>query len=227
MAVNRAVTEEKFEVVVEDDSFDIDARPSQSKSTSSAITAGWDGAEALTVNTSKYPEEFKQQETPQIIKIIDGDGPFAAYKVHFLSQKTEGKRSYVCLDPQFGKDCPLCTVLNHKPEVKRSFTIVNFSATPFQRQILTVTPRLYKTIHAAHFSPQGPLGKPFWALGRTGVKQSTIYNFTAVKPRDLDEDWNISAVEAEAFLANVEPYTSDVIHEHSYADLLEIANDLI
>lgn len=227
MAVNRAVEEEKFETIVEDETFDVDARPVQATSSATAIGSGWGDAEELTSNTSKYPEEFKQSETPQVIKIVDGDGPFAAYKMHFLSQKTEGKRSYVCLDPKTGAGCPLCTVLGHKPEDKRSFTIVNFSVVPFQRQILTATPRLYKTLHSAHFTPQGPLGKNYWALGRTGVKQSTVYNFTPIKARDLDEDWSISETEAEAFLAHVEPYTREVIHEHSYQELLDIAQNLL
>ena len=228
MAVNRTV-EEKLEAVFEDESFDVDARPAQATSAASgsAISSGWDGAENLTTASSSFPEEFKHSETPQVIKIIDGDGPFAAYKMHFLSQKTVGKRSYVCLDPKTGAGCPLCTLLSHKPEDKRAFTIVNFSAEPFQRQILIATPRLYKTMHAAHFSPQGPLGKPFWALGRTGVKQTTVYNFNAIKARDLDEDWNVSQVEAEAFLDNIQPYTREVIHENSYAELLEIANELL
>lgn len=219
MAINRPIEEEKFEVV---DDFDLNARPAQA--TSSAVSSGWDAAETLTTNVSEYPEEFKQSETPQVIKIIDGDGPFASYKLHFLSQKTEGKRSYVCLDPKDGAGCPLCSILGHRPEVKQAFTIVNFSVAPFQRQVLTATPRLYKTLKAAHFTPQGPLGKNFWALSRTGVRQTTMYNLTPIKARDLEEDWGIDLAKAEAFLADVESYTSAIIHENSYAELVEIAN---
>lgn len=198
--------------------FDVDARPEQT--TSSAVQAGWDAAEKLTPQSGDFPVEFKHSEDIQVIKFLDQDGPFASYKLHFLQQK-QGKKSYVCL----GANCPLCTVLGHRPEDKRAFTIVNLSA-DFQRQILTATPRLYKTLHAAHFSPQGPLPKNFWALSRTGVKQTTVYNLNAIKPRDLDEDWSISLEKAEAAIAATESYTRSVIRENSYAELLEIAQEL-
>jgi hypothetical protein len=202
------------------DDFDIDARPSQS--TSTAISSGWDAAEKLSAPAGDYPVEFKHSEDFQIIKILDPDGPFASYKLHFLQQKTSGKRSYVCLQT----NCPLCDILKHRPEVKRAFTIANLSTNPVERQLLIATPRLYKTMHSAHFSPQGPLNKNFWAISRTGIKQTTVYHFNAVKGRDLEEDWNIKEATATAALAELECYDSSIIRETSYQDLLEIAESL-
>ena len=201
------------------DDFDVTARPEQN--TSTAVKAGWDAAEQLTPPTGDYPVDFKHSEEIQIIKFLDQSGPFASYKMHFLQQK-QGKKSYVCL----GNNCPLCTVLGHRAEDKRAFTIANLSTNPFSRQILTATPRLYKTLHAAEFSPQGPLPKNYWAMSRTGIKQTTVYNFNAIKPRDLGEDWSVNLEEAEAAIAAMEPYTRTVIRESSYAELLEIAQEL-
>lgn len=217
MAISRPSYETVEDTFAE--GFDINARPEQT--TSSAVQAGWDAAEQLTAPTGDYPVDFKHSEEIQVIKFLDQDGPFASYKMHFLQQKA-GKKSYVCL----GTNCPLCVVLGHRPEDKRAFTIVNLSTDPFSRQILTATPRLYKTLHAAHFSPQGPLPKNYWAISRQGIKQTTVYNLNAIKPRDLEEDWNISLEKAEAAVASHEPYTRAVIRENSYADLLEIANEL-
>ena len=200
------------------DDFNVEDRPAQN--TSTVVQSGWDAAEKLTP-TGDYPVDFKASETFQVIKFLDTSGPFASYKMHFLQNKV-GKKSYVCL----GANCPLCVVLKHRPEDKRSFSIVNFSVDPFQRQILTATPRLFKTLHTAEFSPQGPLTKNFWALSRSGVKQTTVYHFNAVKARDLQEDWGIDGNAAEAFLATVEPYPRSAIRENSFAELAEIAEEL-
>lgn len=199
--------------------FDVTARPTQESSTS--VKSGWDAAESLTPASGDYPIDFKHSDEIQIVKFLDQTGPFASYKMHFLQEK-QGKKSYVCL----GNNCPLCSVLGHRPEDKRAFTVVNLSTNPFSRQILTATPRLYKTLHAAEFSPQGPLPKNYWALSRTGIKQTTVYNFNAIKLRDLNEDWGIDGEKAEAAVASFAPYTREVIRESSYAELLEIAQEL-
>jgi len=220
MAINRPEFKTPdIEVAFEDD-FDVNARPEQSAST--AVGSGWDAAEALTTPTGNYPVDFKHSEEIQVVKFIDPDGPFATYKQHFLNGKP-GKKSYVCL----GDNCPLCTVLNHRAEEKRGFTIINFSVSPAQRQILTATPRLFKQLHQAHFSPQGPLNKNFWALSKSGERQTTVYHLNAIKARDLDEDWSINAADAEAAIGEFESYTRSVIKENSYAELVEIANSLL
>ena len=223
MPVNPSFKEADIEVADDfGNDFDINARPEQS--TSTAVGAGWGDAEKLSTPSGDFPVDFKHTETPQVIKILDPNGPFATYKQHFLSQKTSGKRSYVCL----GSGCPLCTMLNHKAEDKYAFNIVNLSADGgSQLQILTATPRLFKTFHAAHFSPQGPLEKNFWALSRSGVKQTTVYHFNAVKGRDLQEDWNINEGNAMSFIGAVQLYDRAVIRENSVAELTEIAQDIL
>lgn len=222
MSVNR--TEE---YLPESDDFTMDAsiedRPAQA--TSTAVQSGWDAAEKLITASGDYPTEFKFNEGEfSVIKFLDPNGPFAIYKQHFLQQKTVGKRSYVSLGP----NDPLCVKLGSKPEDKRAFTIVNLSAPGGpQRQMLIASPRLYKTLHAAHFSPSGPLNKNFWAISRTGKMQQTVYHLTPIKPRDLMEDWNINAEEAEKAIAEMKPYERSVIKEHTWAELDEIANSLL
>jgi hypothetical protein len=216
MGINPVFKEAEFEEI---ELTDIDDRPAQS--TSSAVASGWAAAESLMAPAGDYPVDFKHTEQPQVVKFLDSDGPFAIYKQHFLSGK-EGKKSYVCL----GNNCPLCTELNNKPEDKRAFTVVNLSTEPFQRQLLIATPRLFKALHNIHFTPQGPLDKNYWAISRTGVKQTTLYNINAVKGRDLKEDWNIDEDAANSFIASVEPYERSVIRETSFAELLEIAKSL-
>lgn len=212
------------EITPVEDDFDIDARPSAPTSTS--VGSGWGDAEKLSSpTTGDFPVDFRHSESIQVIKFIDPDGPFATYKQHFLVGKP-GKKSYVCAGGT--GSCPLCTTLNNRAEEKRSFTIINFSAEGGpQRQILTATPRLFKQLHAAHFSPQGPLNKNYWAISKSGEKQTTVYHLNAIKARDLDEDWNINGEDAEALVAATEPYTNAVIRETPHSELVEIANSLL
>lgn len=222
MGVNQTAPDASTYGEVVDEALSVDARPEPVK-TQTAVQSGWDAAEKLVTTSVDFPTEYKHSEQFQLIKFIDTAGPFANYRQHFLKEKTEGRRSYVCI----GDNCPLCLKLNDKPEIKRAFTIINLSAKPYQRQMLIATPRLYKTLHAGEFSPQGPLTKNYWALSRTGVKQQTVYNLMAVKARDLSEDWGLNAEEVETSISTFKPFERSEIREDSYASLLDIANSLL
>jgi hypothetical protein len=172
-----------------------------------------------------FPVETRLIENEfQVFKFLDQEGPFAIYKQHFLNQKTSGKRSYVSL----GANDPLCVKLNSKPENKRAFSVVNFSAEEGpQRQMLIAGSRLYQALHAAHFSPQGPLTKGYWAISRTGKMAATVYTITPIKERDLEEDWKINPETAAAVVENTQPYTADAIRKPTWEELDEIANALL
>jgi hypothetical protein len=227
MAVNRQAPSVE-EYLIENEDFSIDDRPvssvKQTTSPTTAVGEGWDAGDSLSTPAGDYPVEMKLNEDFQVIKFLDPDGPFATYKQHFLSQKTVGRRSYIAL----GADDPLAIKLNSKPEDKRAFTVANLSAVGgAQRQMLIATPRLYKTLHAAHFSPQGPLNKVYWAISRTGKMQQTVYHLTPIKGRDLMEDWAIDEAEAEAAIKDMTCYTRADIKTHSWEELDEIANSLL
>lgn len=223
MGVNQTAPDASTYGQVMDEALTVEARPVQT-SQATSVQSGWEAAEKLVTVSVEYPTEFKHSESFQLIKFIDLAGPFANYRQHFLKEKTEGRRSYVW--DGVGPNDPLETILNSKPEIKRAFSIVNLTAKPFQRQMLIATPRLYKTLHAAEFSPQGPLTKNYWAISRTGVKQQTVYNLMAVKARDLEEDWGLSAEEVDAAIATFKPFERSEIRTDSYATLLELANSL-
>ena len=222
MAVNRT-----DEYVAENDEFSntaIEDRPVQS--TSSVIQSGWEAADKASAPAGGYPVEFKFSDGDfQVIKFLDQDGPFAIYKQHFLSQITSGKRSFVSL----GANDPLCVKIGSKPEDKKAFTIANLSAPGGpQRQMLIASPRLYKSLHAAHFSPAGPLTKNYRAISRTGKMQSTVYHINPVKPRDLAEDWGITDEEAiEKAIAAMVPFERSAIKEPTWEELEAVASSLL
>lgn len=204
---------------------DIDARPEQSASGESNVLEGWDAADTLASPSGEFPTEVKFEDGKDLVfKFLDEKGPFAIYKQHFLKQKTSGKRSYVCI----GADCPLCVKLNDRPENKRAFTVINLSHPEgMQRQMLITGARLYQALHAAHYSPQGPLTKGYWAIKRVGKGPSTVYNVNAVKERDLQEDWGINPERTLAVVENSDVYTRNLIKEHSFTELDEIADSLL
>ena len=203
---------------------DVDSRPAQATATSTSVQSGWEAAESLTVS-SEFPTEVKFEDAKhQVFKFLDEAGPFAIYKQHFLKQKTSGKRSYVCI----GANCPLCVKLQERPENKRAFTVVTLNSLDgMQRQMLISGARLYQALHAAHYSPQGPLTKGYWAIVRLGKGPQTNYTVTPIKERDLEEDWNISQEKASTVVAASEVYTRGIIKEHSFEELDEIADSLI
>jgi hypothetical protein len=220
MAVNRT-----DEYAVENDEFAssaIEDRPAQA--TSTVVLEGWDAAQSTV--SGDFPKEFKFVDGEfSIIKFLDPNGPFAVYKQHFLSQITSGKRSFVSL----GANDPLCTKLGSKPEDKKAFTIANLSAAGGpQRQMLIASPRLYKSLHAAHFSPAGPLTKNYWAISRTGKMQSTVYHLNPVKARDLQEDWGITDIdEMEKTIASMVPFDRSAIKEPTWEELEAVAASLL
>lgn len=211
--------------VSDKDDFDIDDRPAKASSSDySGVGSGWDAADKQNAPTGgDFPVEYRHSEQFQLLKFIDKGGPFATYAQHFLKQKTEGRRSYVCL----GDNCPLCIKLKDKPERKTAFSIVVFVDGQPQRQMLIASPRLYKTLHAAEFSPQGPLAKNYWALNRTGKMQQTQYNLMPVKARDLGEDWGLDSDKVESQVSDFEPFTRESIKTHSHAELLDVAESLL
>jgi len=92
---------------------------------------------------------------------------------------------------------------------------------------LIASPRLYKSLHAAHFSPQGPLTKNYWAISRTGKMQTTVYHINSVKPRDLMEDWKINEEEVEKLIADIKPFERSAIKEPTWEELEAVAASLL
>ena len=220
MAINR--TEEYTEEADEFSSEAINARPRQSTS-NDAIQSGWDAAEKLTRQPKTYAKEFRFSDTNlQIVKFLDESGPFAVFRQHWL--KKEGQKSYICI----GTNCPLCVKLGDRASDKRALSVANLSAEEgFQRQMLIASPRIWTSLHGAHFSKNGPLTNNYWSLGKAGEAPATTFSVSPVKGRDLTEDWNINEAEAEAAIAEMKPFTRDDLRSASREELDAVADALL
>lgn len=210
-------------MVTEDDDFSVQNASTIADRPSSAISSGWDAPGA---GGGNYPVDFKFIDSQfQIVKFLDPEAtPFAAYKEHWLTQKTSGKRSYISL----GANDPLVTKLGSKPREIRAFTIANLSAEGGpQRQVLKATPRLYKSLYAAHHNAQfGPLHRGYWALSRTGEMAAIAYQVNSVKERDLQEDWGIDIAAFGPLIAEMKPYDRSIFKEPTWEELEAIADAL-
>jgi hypothetical protein len=213
---------EEFTPVIDEFSMEnaeVDGRPDNG---TDAIKSGWDAAEEA-VRPKEYVKDFKISEVLQVIKFLDPDGPYAIYSQHFLTQKTEGQRSYVCL----GSGCPLCVKLTHKPEKKYAFSVAVLTPTETTMTKLIVSPLFFKSLHAAHHSPAGPLSKNYWAVARRGQMMNTVYTLNPVKGRDLSEDYGIEEDKVEAAIAEMVPFEASSLRRLSVEELTEVASALI
>jgi len=198
----------------------VDDRPTGNPT--DAIKSGWEAAEAL-IKPKEFAKDFKITETLQVIKFLDPDGPYAIYGFHFLTEKTEGQRSYTCL----GSGCPICVRLNHKPEKKYAFSVAVLTPEGTTLTKMVVSPLFFKSLHAAHHSPAGPLSKNYWAVARRGQMQQTTYILNPVKGRDLQEDWSIDEATAEAAIAEMVPFTAESVIRKSVEELNEVVDALV
>lgn len=207
------------EFSIENAEENLDARPDSS---TSSISGGWGAAEA-TIKPKEYTNDFKVSEKPQLIKFLDPDGPFAVYSEHWLDEKTEGQRSYTCLEA----GCPLCIKLDNKPKKKYAFSVAVITETETVLTKLIATPLYFRALHAAHHSPSGPLTKNYWSTFRRGSMKDTVFTLNPVKGRDLLEDYGVDEAKVEAAIAGMTPFTSASVRRLSLADLTEVANALI
>jgi hypothetical protein len=214
--------------LVEDD-FDINARPNTDAD--SPVIEGW-GISSANDSKGDFPVDFKFTGKIQVVKFHPDSFPPISYKQHFLSTKSSGKKSYTCLNPKGAPSnpCPLCQmdsdIAGQRAELKAAFTVVNFSAQPFERQLLTASKRLIDTLHTVDSSEIGPLEGKYWTINRSGERQTTAYHLNAVKERDLQEDWGIDPKAAKEFFDSIDAWPKTTIKYHTYAELLEIAQSL-
>jgi hypothetical protein len=224
MGINKDLTEGTA-FMSENDEFSVNERPTMDTpdTPTIGITSGW--AKSENTATGDYPVDFKYTETRSLIKILDTEGPVANFKEHWLTEKTEGRRTYACL----GAGCPLCNVLGNKPTSKHKFNIINLSVNPFMHQVMTVSSvRLYEAMQQQDSGDYGPLNKAYWTISRSGQKQLTTYQFLPVKARDLMEDFGVNEEDVLKFIKEVTPYTAEqLVQRSSLKELQDLAKELL
>lgn len=189
------------------------------------VQSGWGAASAALKpkkESGDYPTDFRFAEQAQLVRFMQ-DEPFAVYEQHWVD-RTEGKRSFVCL----GDDCPLCTIAGDKPRAKFAFNIVVLSDGEPNVQILTAPPSFARQLQAANDDPRrGPLTKYYWAITRTGSGNTTQYMLDRVRPTDLAEEWELDADSIEEFVTTAMSYDTSAIYVSPREELLTLARTLV
>ncbi len=187
------------------------------------VQAGWGAAkDALKPKKSEYATDFRFSEQAQLVRFLQ-DEPFAVYEQHWVD-RTEGKRSFVCL----GDECPLCTIAGDKPRPKFAFNIIVLSDGEPNVQILTAPPSFARQLQAANDDARrGPLTKYYWAIARTGSGNTTQYTLDRVRATDLAEEWELDADSIDEFTASAVSYDTSAVYVSPREELLTLARTLV
>lgn len=198
-----------------------DERPRGKAGSSDAVGSGWGAAKKLKQEGGEFADEFRFDKDPVLVKFLN-DAPFAVYKQHWVEGlRSTKKKSFICL----GKSCPLCAV-GESAAKKWAFNIAVIGEDDAEVKALIAGSRLFDQIADEHEGKNGPIDNGYWALSKSGKKQTTTYKVDFVKERDLEEDWGVTPEDAEASLKGLVPYTAAQFAPPSKSYLQDIADEL-
>jgi hypothetical protein len=169
---------------------------------------------------SKWAKRYEAPQQGEGLVMFLEDGPYATYGQHWPDWITKGKRNFVCLTP----DCPLCDV-GDKPSQVACFNVLDLGG---DEPILTsfqVGITVCQAIMSYADDPKQGLANRYYAVSTSGQRQQKRINVRPVKQRDLEEDFQFTALtddEVEAFADKL--WDESSVDETSRRDLVEIAD---
>jgi hypothetical protein len=183
-----------------------------------------------------FADEFKPASgTPTLLKFLE-DGPFDVYNQHWINEVGEGERkSYVCRDDEYFDDddgCPLCDI-GDNPSTYSLFNVLDLT-NPRKPEVKvwktspTVTDKLDR---ASQDKKTSPLDREDLYFEVEMVKKSkkTEWDIFPVKARDLPEDYDMEALDAEElddFGKDLFTDRTAVTKVDSYEDLDSLAEEI-
>jgi hypothetical protein len=66
----------------------------------------------------------------------------------------------------------------------------------------------------------------YFSVCKSGVGLKTIYTITAVKERDIADEWQLDPVKLAEFVQPMKPLGTEALHTSSKAELQEIAREI-
>lgn len=219
-----------------------DERPSRagrrsrgSEGRSSRAAKGFDSYRQKKALTSERADEFKPQEDkPVLMKILD-DVPFDTYLQHWVEDAKKGDpKSYMCYDDEYHADyeeqgCPLCQI----GEPRKAYSLFNVLdlTNPRKPEVKVWVTSPFVTDILERISDNdrtSPLNREDLYFEVTKVKKGRKieWDITAVKARDLEEDFEIEpfdADELDSFLEKRYDDRRDVTRVDNWDRLDEVA----
>lgn len=161
----------------------------------SAGTGGWGGMKATLAEGGQFARALKFSEEPLVVHFLD-DEPFDSYRSHWLEKK--GRKSYRHLPGV----CPLCDPFGDQPAATAvCFNVVSFEDPAQPRfEYISAGSRLARKLEALAGDRRfAGLSDPrlYVAIHSVGKGTDTDYICEPIKMRDLQEDWDIAALDDE------------------------------
>ena len=208
--------------VINDDEEDDNDNAARSNA-SRVIKRGWAAAEKMQNSTSQYAQRLRVTEDQIIIKFLE-DAPYATFKQHWVERS--GQKSFTCIADLDDRGCPLCKAGN-RPSMKFSFNVALLSKDgEHSVKSYDVGLRVIDQLKNFDQDPrQGPLGKHYWVVSRSGKGATSATNHQMLRDRDL-EDWGYTALtdaDLKALMRDV--YGPEIIQIPSYKDLANIVSE--
>jgi hypothetical protein len=202
--------------------------PNEYSKNSASLQSGWGAAkrqlDKVKPSGGGGNYHFRFSEDQQLIAFIEGE-PIDSFSQHWI--KREGQMSFRCAE----QDCPLCAT-GDNPSAKFTFFVLHFevdgdSVEPTPK-LMTVGIKALKQLLSIDEDPKrgGPLKGKFFSAYRTGKRQDVVYSFIPVKPRDLEEDWELPEGDAVAALKEHQDNTEPKVFIPSIDDLREVAREI-
>ena len=191
--------------------------------------------------TSNFPEDFKPEKATTYLLAFLDEAPFANYGQHWLDERKQGKKSFVCPRSLDGtSDCPLCDMLGDDPRAIAAFNVIVFEEVTKRREttyepslkIWSTGPQLTGVLEAIGKDEKTkPLNDGYvtYSWRQTGSRRNQVaYSAHKIKDRDVEDDWKIEPLSDDEFAAfEKKAYDETAIRVPTYDELEEVANELL
>lgn len=188
---------------------------------------GWSAGEETQQSTSNFAQSFRLTEQQQVVKFLEDD-PYVNYTRHWIERSTptgRQSRSYTCLKT-FKQVCPLCEA-GDKPQAVSSFNIavIGDDGVPMLKS-WDCGPKLFGILKGHAGDPKvAPLTKGYFLASRTGKMGTVNYQVIPIKPRSLEEDYEIEPP-TQAELDRLDKWDRDVVSRPKTKDLEAVAAEI-
>lgn len=189
----------------------------------SVVRAGWGGAKEIRAKSGGFATDLDVGNEETLFKFLE-DEPFASYRQHWADWRSNGKRSFVCLED----DCALCDI-GDRPSAQYLFNVADLSTDEPDNKQLRVGVQALGQIENLSKGKNGPLSKNYWVVSKSkskGKGNTVAWNFNPVKERDLEEDWEMQPLDDDE-LAELEEnvFDSSIVQLTSKKEMKSLAKE--
>lgn len=199
----------------------------KSKSRTSNRNSGWGGYDEVKSQSSSYADKLALTKIKGevLVKFLDAE-PFDSYGLHWFDELAAAKKGWICLKSVGEDDCPGCD-LGDRPNPNALFNVLVLDDDgDWNLKVIAAGTRLTGQLQGLS-EGKGGLDGPYWSV-MAGPKGSGTANFQKVKPRDLEDEWEIDPLtddEIDDWLDDVH-VLSDVENIPSFKEFKDAVSEL-